>query len=93
MHPSLINGRQIRMARGALKWSVAELAAQSGVSVSTIKRMEEAGDNIPNTLTGMQGALRQTFEARGIQFINAGERAAGQGIAFTSPHLTLGSHN
>ena len=36
-----ITGAQIRAARGLLKWSVMDLAEQSGVSRATIRRLEE----------------------------------------------------
>ena len=45
-----IGGAQVRAARGILKWSVADLAAESGVSTSKIKRRESV-DGVPNIQT------------------------------------------
>ena len=44
----MLSGVQIRMARNALRWSVKDLADQSGVSTSTITRAETV-DGIPAT--------------------------------------------
>ena len=58
----IISGAQIRAARGILKWSVRELAEVSGISISTIKRVE-AGDDIPDTKISILEALHDTFVA------------------------------
>ncbi|MEW8627054.1 MAG: helix-turn-helix transcriptional regulator [Candidatus Thiodiazotropha sp.] len=55
-----ISGAQVRAARGILKWSVADLAAESGVSVSTIKRLESV-DGIPNIQTAKLQAIQDAF--------------------------------
>ncbi|WP_288131777.1 helix-turn-helix transcriptional regulator [Microbulbifer sp.] len=47
---NLVSGAQIRAARGILKWSIAELEKQSGVSSMTLKRMENS-DGVPNART------------------------------------------
>ncbi|TNC09590.1 helix-turn-helix domain-containing protein [Methylobacterium terricola] len=39
-----VQGAHIRAARGLLDWSMAELAAASGLSLSTIRRLEEGGE-------------------------------------------------
>ena len=67
------------MARGFLRWSVAELAAASGVSASTIHRME-GGEGIPNSLTDNLLKLRQTFEGKGLEFISEDSTGAGAGV-------------
>lgn len=55
-----IGGAQVRAARGILKWSVADLAAKSGVSVSTIKRLESV-DGVPNIQTSKLQAIHDAF--------------------------------
>lgn len=55
-----IGGAQVRAARAILKWSVADLAAESGVSVSTIKRLESV-DDIPNIQTSKLKAIHDAF--------------------------------
>jgi transcriptional regulator with XRE-family HTH domain len=66
----MIYGVQIRMARAALNWSVRELAEKSGVSTSTIKRMESEDQVTLRTSVNIR-AVKTTFEAAGIEFIGA----------------------
>lgn len=39
-----VQGAHLRAARGLLDWSMADLAAASGLSLSTIRRLEEGGE-------------------------------------------------
>ncbi|GJE02140.1 PAS domain-containing protein [Methylobacterium isbiliense] len=41
---SLIGGREIRAARALLAWTLTDLAEASGLSLSTVRRMEEESD-------------------------------------------------
>lgn len=63
-----IKGRHIRAARALLDWSIEALSAKSGVSVSTIRRMESDDSCLPrpNTLR----TIRQAFEEAGVVFDN-----------------------
>ena len=55
------------MARAALAWGMKDLAERSGVSATTIDRFENGrAAPIPANLK----ALRQAFEAAGIEFSN-----------------------
>lgn len=65
------------MARGFMRWSVADLATASGVSSATIRRMEDS-DGIPNSLADNLVKLRQTFEAAGLEFTP--ENGGGAGV-------------
>ncbi|MDM9621930.1 hypothetical protein A6U87_20545 [Rhizobium sp. AC44/96] len=56
---------QIRAARGFLDWTAQELANQSGVSFSTIRRMEAAHTSVRSESVQQ---VRATFEARGLVF-------------------------
>ena len=82
MEKSMIACVQIRCARNALRWSVAELAELSGVSTSTIKRIE-ASDGEPKSTKANLAALKQTFETAGIEFI--GTPDDGPGIRIHKP--------
>jgi transcriptional regulator with XRE-family HTH domain len=73
----MLTAEQIRMARGFMRWSVAELAKASGVSSATIRRMEER-DGMPNSLADNLVKLRRTFEAAGLEFIP--ENGGGVGV-------------
>ena len=65
-----VTGDQIRAARGALNWSVRELAARSGVATATIVRYE-AEIGVPKSRKKNLEILRQTLEAAGIEFIGS----------------------
>lgn len=61
----MITAQQVRMARAALKWSVAELARRAGVTPKTVLRYENGGNTTTETLTKIKAA----FEAVGITWI------------------------
>ena len=62
-----------------LGWTALDLAAQSKVGVATIRRVEVVDGEIPVTLAN-EAAIRQSFEAAGIEFIE--ENGTGEGIRF-----------
>ena len=68
MDMSMLIVAQIRAARYALRWSVADLSEKSGVSTSTIKRLE-AGEGVPSISARNLAALQAVLEAAGIEFI------------------------
>lgn len=72
----MLTGLQIRSARAALRWSLADLAEKSDVSLSTIRRAE-AGDGVPKTTLPNLKALRRTLEAAGIEFIGTSDDRPG----------------
>ena len=63
-----LSGKQIRMARAALEWSVQELSNVSSVSTSTIKRIEASGSEMQATPANLK-LIRETLEAAGVEFI------------------------
>jgi transcriptional regulator with XRE-family HTH domain len=64
----MISPMQCRMARGALGWSIDDLARAARVGASTIARFEHArGVSTTATLT----AITQALEAWGIEFLPA----------------------
>jgi transcriptional regulator with XRE-family HTH domain len=62
-----INGDQVRMARGALRWTVQELAAKAAISKNTVTAVEAGGDAHATTL----GAIQRVLEAAGVVFIDS----------------------
>jgi DNA-binding Xre family transcriptional regulator len=63
---SPLTSAQIRAGRALLNWSVRELSEASGVSATTIKRIETNGsDSVRRTNVE---AIRRTLEAHGIDF-------------------------
>lgn len=72
----MLTGAQIRMARGYLNWSVAKLEEMSGVSATTIKRMEKS-EGIPKTMSDKLVDIRRVFEGAGLEFTPENGHAAG----------------
>lgn len=69
----MLTGDQIRMARGALKWSISDLAIFARVGKSTIQRLE-AKSGVPSASTRTIISVQETFENAGIKFYhNKGE--------------------
>lgn len=71
--------RQIKAARALLDWSQSDLAAASGVSEPTIKRLESASGELggrSDTTEKIVAAL----EAAGVIFITTGDVAQGTGV-------------
>ncbi|RWH72931.1 MAG: transcriptional regulator [Mesorhizobium sp.] len=62
------------MARVALGWGTRDLARNAGVSPDTVARFER-GEQLKDTTIA---ALRNTFEAAGIEFIP--ENGGGPGV-------------
>lgn len=71
-----ITGLQIRAARGALRWSVRELAEASHISESTIKRFEDEEGPV-EAREATVAAVRSALENGGIEFISYGDGRSG----------------
>ena len=71
---STITPAQIRGARGMLSWSLMDLARAAGVSVSTVKRIDDARTVVsPAAVSMVQAAL----EAAGLEFCGDDEHGRG----------------
>jgi PAS domain-containing protein len=57
---------QIRAARAMLEWTLEDLSRVSGVSISSIRRIEAEGER--STRPASLAALRQAFEREGVVF-------------------------
>ena len=69
MSTQKVSVRQIKAARALLGWSQDDLAARSGVSQPTIKRLEaQGGDLGGRAKTGEK--LCRALEKAGVEFIN-----------------------
>jgi DNA-binding Xre family transcriptional regulator len=73
----MLTGAQMRMARGYLRWSVKDLSEASGVSGTTIKRMEET-DGVPKSMADNLVAIQRALEQAGVEFIP--ENGGGAGV-------------
>lgn len=74
----MITGRQIRAARGLLKWSCPDLAEKAGLTRETINKIEA------DTIQPREGTLNdiiRTFNQNGVEFIDTtGVRIKPQGV-------------
>jgi transcriptional regulator with XRE-family HTH domain len=73
---SMISGMQIRLARAALRFSVADLAKYSGIGVQTVIRLE-AEDGVPSGRALTVSKVRKALEDAGIEFIGKPEEGPG----------------
>jgi transcriptional regulator with XRE-family HTH domain len=74
-----IMGAQIRAGRALLRWTIADLADQSGVSLATIHRAEMANGKTAMTFANAS-AVRNAFEAGGVELLE--ENGGGPGARF-----------
>jgi transcriptional regulator with XRE-family HTH domain len=76
MQAEELTGQQIRAARGALNWSVQQLADKTGVGSATIVRYEQFV-GIPKSRKDSLSEIRKIFETAGIEFIGTPEDGPG----------------
>ena len=62
-----LTGGQVRAARGFLQWTAVQLAERSQVSLSTVRRVEDA-EGVPVITRANMEAIRRALEAGGIEF-------------------------
>jgi ribosome-binding protein aMBF1 (putative translation factor) len=72
-----LTSAQIRAARALLRWSAEDLARESSLGVTTIRRAELAEGETSMT-TVNDSAVRRTLEAAGVEFIE--ENGGGPGV-------------
>jgi hypothetical protein len=73
-----LSSAQIRAARALLRWSADDLARESALGLSTIKRAELAGEETSLTVAN-DLAVRRALEAAGVIFIDE-NGGAGPGV-------------
>jgi len=74
---SIITSDQVRAAKALLRWSGEDLAQKSGISLSSIRRVESA-DNIPETQNlKTLLAIKEALEVGGVEFIGTPEDRPG----------------
>lgn len=77
-----MNAEQMRAARALLRWAQNDLAERSGVSVPTIKRLENMAGELSGHASTIR-ALRAALEAAGVDFIP--ENGGGAGVRLAKP--------
>jgi hypothetical protein len=73
---------QIRAARALVRWSAEDLARNSSVGVTTIRRAELTDDETSMTAAN-DLAVRRALEAAGVEFID--ENGGGPGVRLRRP--------
>ncbi|CVI14868.1 putative transcriptional regulator (modular protein) [Agrobacterium fabacearum CFBP 5771] len=68
---------QIRAARSLLNWSQGELVERSGLSLTTVRRMEDEKIGPARSAAGNVDAVTKALEAAGVLFMNDGELVRG----------------
>lgn len=72
----LITGTQIKLARTVLDWRNSDLSEKSGLGTTTIKKLEQAGEDIPlarvSTVIAVQKALENELKKIGWHFTSTG---------------------
>jgi transcriptional regulator with XRE-family HTH domain len=91
-----VTGLQVRMARTALRWSIAELARRADVGISTVQAIEAAAEGEPtvsaegleataeyrgSARTASLDAIRKALTASGVTFL-PDDGKHGPGIRF-----------
>jgi len=77
-----VSTRQIKAARALLAWSQDDLAAKSGVSIPTIKRLEAVDGIFGGSLqTGEK--IRWALEKAGVEFLDG--NGGGPGVRLRRP--------
>jgi hypothetical protein len=84
MSPKPLTSAQIRAARALIRWSAEQLAKETAVGVTTIRRAELTASETKLTRVNDQ-AIRRVLEAAGVEFIDADGGGPGVRLAGAAP--------
>ncbi|TAU80464.1 transcriptional regulator (plasmid) [Rhizobium leguminosarum] len=73
----MLQANQIRAARALLNWSQAELVEKSGLSLTTVRRMEDEKIGPERSSAGNVATVTKVIEEAGILFLQAGQLIEG----------------
>lgn len=77
----MLKANQIRAARALLNWSQGELVEKSGLSLTTIRRMEDDKIGPERSSAGNVSAVMDALHEAGVLFMGDGEdRPGGVGV-------------
>ena len=82
-----LSSPQIRAARALIRWSAEDLAKETALSVTTI-RARELAESETSLTSANDRAIRQAFEAAGVEFID--ENGGGPGVRLRERQLKKG---
>ena len=69
---AVINGPQVRAARGFLAWDRRDLAKKAVVTIYTVERIETGAEISGTAMVKGLAAIKAALEAEGIEFIDDG---------------------
>ncbi|PSH61138.1 transcriptional regulator [Phyllobacterium sophorae] len=72
-----VDANQIRAARALLNWSQNDLVQKTGLSLTTIRRMEDDAIGPDRSSAGNVALVKRTLEEAGITLLNDGELVEG----------------
>lgn len=78
-----ITAKQIRAARALLEWSQGKLVEETGLSLTTVRRMESEQLGPSVSYSGNVETVRAALEAAGVVFI--AENGGGAGVRMARP--------
>jgi transcriptional regulator with XRE-family HTH domain len=78
-----LTSAQLRAARALLRWSAEDLARESNLGVTTIRRAELAEGETSMTVAN-DLAVRRALESAGVEFID--ENGGGPGVRLRKAH-------
>lgn len=73
----MLNAAQIRAARALLNWSQSGLVEKTGLSLTTIRRMEDDKIGPERSAAGNVAVVTTALEEAGVTFLASGEEKAG----------------
>lgn len=73
----MLKANQIRAARALLNWSQSELVEKSGLSLTTIRRMEDDKIGPERSSAGNVATVTKIIEDAGITFLGEGDQVSG----------------
>ncbi|HEV7254077.1 MAG TPA: transcriptional regulator [Mesorhizobium sp.] len=79
----MVTAEQIRAARALLGWSQGDLVERSGLSLTTVRRMEDEGIGPGRSSAENVATVQRIIEAAGVQFIP--ENGGGAGVRLARP--------
>lgn len=79
----MITAAQIRAARALLGWKQMDLVNASGLSFTTVQRMEDLGIGPGRSSLANVDAAQRALESAGVQFIP--ENGGGAGVRMAMP--------
>ena len=83
MKEAVLSSAQIRAARALLRWSAVDLARESSVGVTTIRRAEVAENGTSLTVAN-ELAIKRALETAGVELID--ENGGGPGVRLSKRH-------